>query len=449
MKKMERYAAYKETDPILGEIPELWQVLPLKRIAQVESSGIWGNDDPFPNSVAVKVPTTAAISADGHWLINKMSTRYLTAQEADYYKCQDGDIIVVKSSGSAANIISGKAGYVDRDNAGKFSFGNFLLRVRPITVDARLLYYFLTSNVTASRIEQMVSTTTYPNIKIPEYVSSLIPIPPLPEQTRIAHYLDRKTAQIDRAIAQKERLIELLRERQRIVTQRAVTKGLVEGVAMKDSGVAWLGEVPAGWEVKRIKQFTYVQTGITLGKRYSNATSKVSYLRVANVQAGFFDLGAILSLELPEGIIEKHELQVGDLLVTEGGDIDKLGRGAVWQGQVERCIHQNHIFALRSTNSSVTMDFVSTVFGSDYGRYYFTQTANKTTNLASTNSTKLGNFVIALPPKQEMNQILNYLKTATQKTTHAITLQTRQIERLREYRRVLIDGAVTGKLKIP
>ena len=273
--------------------------------------------------------------------------------------------------------------------------------------------------------------------------------PPIEEQTAIANFLDRKTALIDRAIAQKERLIELLRERRQILIQRAVTRGLDPEVELKDSGVEWIGLVPAHWEVKRLKTFVQVQTGITLGKRYvtSNLNS-IPYLRVANVQAGYFDLDDVAYLELPENEVSKYALKSGDLLVTEGGDIDKLGRGAVWKSQVKNCIHQNHVFAIRIKDSSIQSEFVSIAFGSSYGRYYFTHTANKTTNLASTNSTKLGNFPIALPPSNEMLEIMDWLKAIEKNTDITIETLTAQIDKLKEYRATLIDAAVTGKIKV-
>lgn len=281
--------------------------------------------------------------------------------------------------------------------------------------------------------------------------------PPIEEQTVIADFLDRKTTLIDRAIAQKQRLIELLEERRRIVIQRAVTRGLDPDVEMKDSGVTWMsstaayggGEIPAHWEVRRLKTFVSVQTGVTLGKRYgAQELEEVPYLRVANVQAGHFALSNIATLKMPKENVTKYLLEVGDLLVTEGGDIDKLGRGAVWGGEIERCIHQNHVFAIRVNVTSISPAFISLIFGCHYGRNYFTRTANKTTNLASTNSTKLGEFPVAVAPCTEMEMIVTWIGEQSDNVNRAVQHQITQIIKLKEYRATLIDAAVTGKIRV-
>lgn len=274
-------------------------------------------------------------------------------------------------------------------------------------------------------------------------------IPPPSEQTRIAHFLDQKTAQIDQAIAQKERLIELLKERRQILIHNAVTRGLDPNVRVKDSGVEWIGEVPEGWEVKRLKYFSTVQSGITLGKTYGGSKHiTLPYLRVANVQAGYLDLSSMSEITIPISDVHKYLVRKKDILVTEGGDIDKLGRGTMWQGEIENCLHQNHIFAIRVDHTIALSEFTEICLGSDYGRKYFTNTANKTTNLASTNSTKLGNFPVAMPTLSEQYDIVNHVANLNKKIGAAIACKQSEIEKLKEYKATLINSAVTGKIKI-
>lgn len=274
-------------------------------------------------------------------------------------------------------------------------------------------------------------------------------VPPLPEQHRIAAFLDQKTAEIDEAIRKKQRLIDLLKEQKAILINQAVTKGLNPNVPMRDSGVEWIGEVPAHWGVKRVKYFSSVQGGITLGRSYSGSNLKsYPYLRVANVQDGYFNLDAVTELPLPKREAEQYFVKAGDILVTEGGDIDKLGRGTVWEGQIENCLHQNHIFAVRIDQRAAIEHFVALAMACDYGRHYFTATANKTTNLASTNRTKLGNFPIALPPLDEQMKLVNYSKRIGREYEKVIGIVSKELERLNEFRRSLIASAVTGKIKV-
>jgi type I restriction enzyme S subunit len=109
-------------------------------------------------------------------------------------------------------------------------------------------------------------------------------------------------------------------------------------------------------------------------------------------------------------------LQSGDVLMTEGGDFDKLGRGYVWEGQIAGCLHQNHIFAVRPLKEVLHPRFLSALMGSGYGRAYFTATAKQSTNLASTNSTKLKNFLVPLPPRTEQNVIVSFVAAEGAKT---------------------------------
>lgn len=273
--------------------------------------------------------------------------------------------------------------------------------------------------------------------------------PPRDEQDRIANFLDQKSAEIDEAIAKKQRLIELLKEQKAILINQAVTKGLNRNVPMRDSGVEWIGEVPKHWDVKKLKYYSKVQSGITLGKLYSgNKLVTAPYLRVANVQDGYFKLDEIAELQLPQRVIDQYLVRVGDILVTEGGDIDKLGRGTVWEGEIENCIHQNHIFAVRINKTVASEYFVSVAMSADYGRKYFTHTANKTTNLASTNQTKLGNFPIALPPPSEQKLIMDYVNDINSRYGVVISTAEREIFNLNELRQIVIAEAVTGKIKI-
>jgi len=276
-----------------------------------------------------------------------------------------------------------------------------------------------------------------------------IQCPAVAEQRGIASFLDRETAKIDGLVAKKERLIELLQEKRTALITRAVTQGLDPNVPMKDSGVEWLGEIPAHREVKKLKSVSSVQTGITLGKTYeSRRLVRRPYLRVANVQDGYLDLEDIAEIEIPFEEARRYELQSGDVLMTEGGDFDKLGRGYVWEGQISGCLHQNHIFAVRPKQSDVRSQFLSALMSSGYGRAYFTATSKQSTNLASTNSTKLGNFPLPLPETEEQKEILWHISEETAAIDRMKELAEKGMDRLMEFRTALISAAVTGKIDV-
>jgi type I restriction enzyme S subunit len=274
-------------------------------------------------------------------------------------------------------------------------------------------------------------------------------VPSTIEQHAIAAFLDRETTKIDALVAKEERLIELLQEKRAALITRAVTKGLDPNVPMKDSGVEWLGEIPAYWETKPLKALSQLQTGLTLGKKYDGrGLTTRPYLRVANVQDGYLDLSDIAEIELPEADATRYELRAGDVLMTEGGDFDKLGRGYVWEGQVAECLHQNHIFAVRPRGDLLMPRYLVLVMSSSYGRAYFTATSKQSTNLASTNSTKLRNFPMLVPTVAEQCAITTFTDLQATRIDALIAKVRAAIETLSELRTSLISAAVTGKIDV-
>lgn len=168
-------------------------------------------------------------------------------------------------------------------------------------------------------------------------------------------------------------------------------------------------EIPKGWEWCRLDDFLNVRSGIAKGgKHYTSPTTPTPYLRVANVQRGYLDLKEIKCLDLPASEITKYALEDGDLLVNEGGDPDKVGRCAVWRSEVEGCVHQNHIFAMRPYGaSSIEVDFMPLMLNSRFCQTHFLGSYKQTTNLASINKTVLRSTPIPLPPLAEQAAIVD------------------------------------------
>lgn len=277
--------------------------------------------------------------------------------------------------------------------------------------------------------------------------SAVFAIPPLAEQSTIATFLDRETAKIDALIFEQEKLITLLAEKRQATISHAVTKGLNPNAPMKDSGVEWLGEVPDGWEVTRLKRVATVQTGIAKGKDNAEKTTvEVPYLRVANVQDGYLKLDDIAMIEIAVDAVPRYRLQPGDVLMNEGGDFDKLGRGHIWRGEIENCIHQNHVFAVRPT--SISSEWLNTVTSSDYAQFYFMTRSKQSTNLASISSSNIMELPLVLPPKIEQQSILRFVDMEKARLDALTEEATRGIVLLKERRSALISAAVTGKIDV-
>ena len=276
-----------------------------------------------------------------------------------------------------------------------------------------------------------------------------ISLPPPDEQAAIVRFLDWANGRLERAIRAKRKVIALLNEQKQAIIHRAVTRGLDPDVPLKPSGIPWLGDIPQHWEVMPLKGVCAIQSGITLGKDYTGQTLReYPYLRVANVQAGHVNLSVVKTIRVTKTEADRCLLQRGDVLMTEGGDLDKLGRGCVWNAQVSPCLHQNHVFAVRPNQSRLEPRFLSALMGTSYARAYFQSTAKQTTNLAATNKTKLGMFKVLLPGMDEQHQIIATLDEELQPVNLATDRLNREIELLREYRTRLVADVVTGKLDV-
>ncbi|NMZ62866.1 restriction endonuclease subunit S [Pseudomonas oryzihabitans] len=166
-------------------------------------------------------------------------------------------------------------------------------------------------------------------------------------------------------------------------------------------------ELPEGWMWQAIDDVLHVTGGVTLGRKLGGRKllSK-PYLRVANVQRGRLDLDQVKKVEIPEDEVEKYLLQSGDLLITEGGDWDKVGRTAIWRDELPECLHQNHVFRARAVLSDWEPRWAEMYLNSASAREYFAGSSKQTTNLASINMTQLRACSFPLPPLAEQHRIV-------------------------------------------
>ncbi len=173
-----------------------------------------------------------------------------------------------------------------------------------------------------------------------------------------------------------------------------------------------LPELPEGWRWEKLGNLSDIVGGVTKGRKFDGKeTTDLPYLRVANVQDGYLDLQDIKTITIPEEEEGKYLLQYGDLLYTEGGDKDKLGRGTIWKNQIERCIHQNHIFRARLVSNYLLSLYFAYYTSSITAKNYFFSNAKQTVNLASINITILSNLPVPIPYIEEQQQIVSEIES--------------------------------------
>jgi len=264
-------------------------------------------------------------------------------------------------------------------------------------------------------------------------------LPPLPEQRAIAAFLDKKCAKIDEAVRIKEEQIKLLRERRQILIQQAVTRGLNPGASMKDSGIDWIGQIPAHWDVTPLKR---------LFKERNERT-----LTGAEI---------LFSLRMVEGLVPHDD--VSEKMIS---DADLIGYKKVYPGQMvmNRMRASIGLFGIADQSGLVSPDYAifdvhADLFGPFYLNLFKTEQMGTRFRLSSrglgTGSSgfmrlytdDFGAISVPVPSRREQQEIVEYIEGLTEKIGVAISLKQSQIDRLKEYKATLINAAVTGKIKV-
>jgi type I restriction enzyme S subunit len=189
-----------------------------------------------------------------------------------------------------------------------------------------------------------------------------------------------------------------------------------------------------------------VGAGVTLGSEpHGPGTVSRPYLRVANVQDGRLDLSDVKTVRVKRSDLYRFELQPGDVLMNEGGDADKLGRGAVWEGQILGCLHQNHVFRVRCRLPELDPRYLSTVTGSGIGKRYFLAASKQTTNLATINSQQIKQFPVPLRSIERQLQIVDTVGAFTAR----IKLERDELVKLQSFKRGLVQDLLSGRVRVP
>jgi type I restriction enzyme S subunit len=421
-------------------------VVRLKRTISESRNGIWGDDPDGENDLlCVRVA-----DFDRQRLTtrdDRKTYRSIPLKDRPGRILQPGDLLLEKSGGGENTSVGCVVEFTLNEPA---VCSNFVARLAPTPECSSRFLVYLHSAIygVGATFPAIKQTTGIQNLDEQQYLDILVRLPDKPTQESIATSLDRATAKIDALIDEKELLLRLLDKRRQALITEAVTRGLDPTVPMKPSGLPWLGDVPAHWTISPLKHIADLQTGLTLGKNYGNAADLVTrpYLRVANVQDGHIDTTDVTEIAVPLSVAITVELRPGDVLLTEGGDLDKLGRGQVWDGSIKGCLHQNHIFSVRPHVKRLLPEYLSLLTQSLHGKNYFTSTGIRTTNLATTNSTKLLAFPIPLPPIMEQRLVLQAVEDRCAKLAEVAQALDRTTSLLASRRSSLIHEAVTGAL---
>jgi type I restriction enzyme S subunit len=427
----------------IGAIPENWTARRLRFVADPKNSNVDKKSYDGQRQVALCNYTDVYYNERLSSALEYMSAT-ASDDEIEAFSLSRGDVIITKDSETADDI--GIPAYVAEDLPGVVC-GYHLCMLRPRGVLGEFLFRVIQAHATKAFFFVEVSGVTRYGLSQDTIRDVIVPVPPLEVQRAICQWINAETARIDALIEKKTRFIELLHEKRQALVTEAVTLGTNAKAPRRSTGIDWLGSVPAHWAVRPLKYIARVQTGVAKGKDYGGIeTVEVPYLRVANVQDGFLDLDDVATIEIAASDLERYRLRRGDVLMNEGGDFDKLGRGHVWQGEIDPCIHQNHVFAVRPTG--VTSEWLNAFTGSSPAQFYFMGRSKQSTNLASISSSNLMELPVPIPPHAEQMSILRDLAVKLERTVALSSATERSLALLRERRAALITAAVTGQIDV-
>lgn len=433
---MKKYDSYKDSGiEWIGEIPSHWDFFNLKFILR---EGVKDGPHETPVWYEEGIPF---LSIDGiiNGEISFEKCRYIDEEQFEKFSkkliIEKDDIFI----GKAASI--GKIARVKTDR--KFTVWSPIAVVKvkkeynPIFVE-----YYFRSDIVQHQIELLSTSNTQKNIAMGDIPKMKFIAPSEEEQTAIANYLDQKTTQIDDLIAKKERLIQLLEEERTAIINQAVTKGLDPTVPMKDSGIEWLGEIPAHWEVKRMNFIsTKIGDGLHGTPNYVDE-SVFPFINGNNIGEGVImitDRTKFVSEE--EYITNQKTLTSKTILMSINGTIGNL---AFYNGE---SIMLGKSVAYINLESHVNKDFIYYYLKSEIAKDYISMELSGSTiknlSLYSINKTP-----IPYPAKDEQLEIVNYIKTKMLEIGTIISKTQQEIELLKEYKTALISEVVTGKVDV-
>lgn len=431
---MPKYDNYKYSgEDWISDIPEHWEIRKLKHIfyekKHTKNMALSCGSISFGTVVTKddeKVPLSTKASyqevLNGEFLINPLNLNY--------------DLISLRIGLSKINVVV-SAGYIVLKEKIEINreYFNYLLH----------RYDVAYMKLLGSGVRQTISFNHIAN--------SLLILPPEAEQLAIARFLDQKTAQIDEAIAIKEKQIRLLKERKQIIIQKAVTQGLNPNVQMKDSGVDWIGQMPEHWRVIKLKTLIKkLESGVSVNASEAESATKdeVGVLKTSAVYRYSFEANE--NKKVFENEIKRVSCPVkgGSVIISRMNAPDLVGASGYVEVDHPNLFLPDRLWQARFYSSNPFLPkFISKALITKGFRAVIESIATGSSpSMKNISKGDLLNVYVALPPVSELEDVLSTIKVQEERIDNAIDIQNIQIEKLREYKTTLINSAVTGKIKV-
>lgn len=434
--RLPRYEEYKDSGiSALGAIPSDWTSDALKRVVSLIESGVSVNavDEPAVADAVGVLKTSCVYSGS----FDPSENKAVVEEELSRVACpvKAGTLIVSRMNTPA---LVGAAGLVT-EGAEHLFLPDRLWQVHLSGALPKFAHYWTLSPSYRAQVQMACAGTSssMQNLSQDEFLRFALPLPSREEQAAIATFLDRETAKIDALIAEQEKLIALLAEKRQATISHAVTRGLDPHAPMKDSGVAWLGQVPAHWSIRPLKHIARLVTGTTPPTDDESNYSEEGHPWIRPEDLDETGAASVATKFLsPGGLSVSRVVQPGAVLICCIGTIGKVG-------QTE---------TTASTNQQITSaEFVG------HRRYFFYVTSAARTEFEQSatgnvlkilNSERLGRVSYPIPDREEQIKIAEYLDNETSKIDALMGSATKAIVLLSERRSALIAAAVTGQIDV-
>ena len=432
---MKRYKEYKPSViKWIGEIPTGWIDLKIKYRSKILNGYAFKSEEYVEDGIPIiRIgDIRPAITLDS---CKRVPLSYL--EEYSEFIIQRGDVLLALTGATI-----GKSTVYDLDEPALLN--QRVAVVRPQNGSNQIyLRYIIDSYFFRRHIDLECEGGAQENIGKEEIGRFSVSMPSVEEQTSIADYLDRKTAQVDNLIAKKQKLIDLLNEEKTAIINQAVTKGLDPNTPMKDSGIPWLGEIPTHWEIKKIKYIANLTLGKMLTGEDKGGNFLKPYLRAQNISWFKCDTSDVKEMWFSQSELIKYRVNLNDLLVSEGGDV---GRTCIWMNELDECYIQNSVHKI-TFKKYFNPKYFLYLFYSFGQKGYFLSIVNQI-SIGHLTGEKLKEVFTIFPGFDEQTAIVDYLDRKTDQMDDVISKTHHEIELLQEYRTALISEAVTGKIDV-
>jgi len=422
--KVQKYSSYKDSESKwLGNIPSHWNTLSNKNIFKLKKNQVGKKSGDY---VLLSLTLNGVIKRDMENPQGKFPAEFNTYQEV-----KKGDFIFCLFDVEETPRCVGLS-----DFDGMIT-GAYTVMEPNDNFDRNFLYYFYL-NLDADKRLKPLYTGLRNTISKENFFSFKSFVPPKEEQTAIAAFLDRKTTLIEQAIDIKQKQIELLKERRQILIHKAVTRGLNPNVKMKDSGVEWIGEIPEGWEVKRLK-YLLDEYNVRSTKGNEELLSLSKYYGVVPKSSLEERAGQA------ESLIGYKKLYPEDLVINKMQAVN----GLMAVSKISGITSPDYSIYRTKNKSILNIDYLGMlVLQPNYLAEFKRRVTGVMEGFIRLYTDDLYDVYSCLPPMQEQSEIMEFIENITQKIATAISLKEQEIEKLKEYKATLINSAVTGKIKV-